>query len=362
MGNLNTGGKFYFDKIMVDLTTRCNLRCSVCYRAGEDREDIPFRELEGLSEKYRGKIVSLCGGEPTLREDLPEIIRIFSKNNTVFLITNGIKLSDRGYLAVLKESGLKYISFSFNGFSDTVYEKINGRPLLKEKLKALENLKDSGIKIILSVLLVKGLNEKELGRILGYCLENSGFIRELRVRSMVPLSKYLSPERYDVDTLLDIICEESGINKGGVLKELELKKRVNSFFNKEIFTRKSCSLDFHLRRKKGIYLPAGDGISAGFSGSGARSGIFLLMRGLREAYGPGMLAGGLLKSFLGLEKQPWVYDKGIFKVGLRSWPTGDNFNMHEIESCRTGYYLEGEELPFCYANILKSLRDDSRGS
>ena len=82
------------------------------------------------------------------------------------------------------------------------------------------------------------------------------------------------------------------------------------------------------------------------------NGIFLLFK-LLKAYGLRMSAAGFLKAGLGCEKTPWVHNSDIFKVGLRSWPTANDIDMEENKKCRTGYYMDGKELPFCYANILK---------
>ena len=357
MNHYDSCKAFSFNKIMIDVTTRCNLDCPVCYRAKDSRGDLSFQLLENLSHKYRGKIISLCGGEPTMREDLPEIIRLFSKRNTVFLITNGIRLADRGYLKTLKKSGLRYISFSFNALSDEIYNKINGGSLLDLKLKALGNIKTAGIRTILSVLIAKGLNENQISGILKYCLDNRDFIRELRIRTMVPISKYLSMEKYTVADLLDVVCKEARVSKEDVLRELELKKRVNNLFGKEIFIQRTCSFDFHLKRKGDAYTSVGKDIRFGYAGKNKISGVFLLFK-LLKAYGLRMSAAGFLKNNLGCEKTPWIHNSDIFKVGLRSWPTGDDIDMEENKKCQTGYYMDGKVFPFCYANILKNGNND----
>ena len=357
MNHSNSCKVFNFNKIMVDVTTRCNLECPVCYRAKDSQEDLSFQLLESLSRKYHGKIISLCGGEPTIREDLPEIIRLFSKRNTVFLVTNGVKLADYEYLKSLKKSGLRYLSFSFNALSDEIYNKINGRSLLDLKLKALGNIKTAGIMTILSVLIAKGLNENQISGILKYCLENRDFIRELRIRTMVPISKYLSMERYTVADLLDIVCKETCISKEDILEELELKKRINNLFGKEIFIQKTCSFDFHLKRKGDVYTSVGKDMWLGDAGKNKISGVVLLFK-LLKAYGLRMSAAGFLKTNLGCEKKPWIHDSDIFKIGLRSWPTRDDIDMEENKKCQTGYYMDGKILPFCYANILKDSDND----
>jgi hypothetical protein len=59
--------------------------------------------------------IILTGGEPTLREDLPELISHTESNGQVVgLLTVGVKFSDPGYLNTLLQTGLDHIMFSVN--------------------------------------------------------------------------------------------------------------------------------------------------------------------------------------------------------------------------------------------------------
>lgn len=331
---------------MIDVAAQCNLECPVCYWVQNQREDVPLSNLKKLAQQYRGKIISLSGGEPTLRADLPEIIRLFSRHNTVFLITNGLRLADRAYLERLRESGLRYISFSFNGFSDSIYKIINGKPLLDLKLKALQNIKQAQIQTILSVLLVKGLNENELSGILQYCLQHQDFIRELRIRTMVPVSKHLAAAKFSVDELLALVCQECSFTQEEVLREQGLKQKLSRLLQGKVFAPKDCSFDFHLKTKNNTCLPVGHFLAPN---DNLPNG-FLLLPKLLKAYGLHMLVTGFLKFLLRYEKKPWIHGRNIFKIGLRSWPAPGQVDKL---SCQTGYYLDGEILPFCYAIALK---------
>lgn len=68
--------------VLLELTNRCNMRCPVCFaRAGEaEPRDVPFSELalqyDLLMERGGPFNIQLSGGEPTLRDDLPEIIQM----------------------------------------------------------------------------------------------------------------------------------------------------------------------------------------------------------------------------------------------------------------------------------------------
>lgn len=337
-----------FDKLILDLTSKCNLGCQICYSNGNTLEDLPFSTLLDLSKKLKNKIVSLCGGEPTLREDLADIIRIFNKNNTVFLITNGLRLEDYNYVKKLKQSGLKYISLSFNGFTDDVYREINGVPLLDRKLNALKNIKQAKINTILSVLIARGINENQIKDIFNYCLGNTDFIKELRIRAMVKVGKFLPTEKYTILQLLDLFCKSTNIDKKDVYQEFKMKELINAS-KKNTFVFSNCSLNFHLKKCRGSFIPMG----RIYDLENIRNSFFKKILSpftLVKAYGLKMVLSASAKIIL-RQRKPWFHDSNILKIGLRSWP--DLINAPELTTCRTGYYYNNSIIPFCYANILK---------
>jgi len=88
--------------VILYLTSRCNFRCPMCFYLNEikdpDKEEISLPELQKLSRSL-GRMVqlSLTGGEPFLRDDIPEVVDIFAAGNSVQYVTiptNG-SLTDR---------------------------------------------------------------------------------------------------------------------------------------------------------------------------------------------------------------------------------------------------------------------------
>ncbi len=163
--------------IMLDVTERCNLRCPSCFTnalAREAREpSIP--EIVARLEKWKTRpTILICGGEPTLRADLPEIIRtITSMGFVVKVASNGIALQDMAYTARLREAGLDWVLLQYDGPSDDVYRVTRGRPLAAIKEKAIDNLGDAGIKICLAYMVVKGVNDTHAGHVLDRLIDTS---------------------------------------------------------------------------------------------------------------------------------------------------------------------------------------------
>ena len=97
-----------FATVHVDLTHRCNMECANCYVPNRDIPDMDSRRLfEALAKLPKRTDIRLMGGEPTLRLDLPEIIReVVRHGHRPVLATNGLKLAHLDYCCELKDAGL----------------------------------------------------------------------------------------------------------------------------------------------------------------------------------------------------------------------------------------------------------------
>ena len=82
----------------IAVTYTCNIKCRFCYAGCTPKKDETQLDTEGFKKvldiiRYEAEVpsVSFTGGEPTIYEDLPELIRYASKQNNmrVNLITNG---------------------------------------------------------------------------------------------------------------------------------------------------------------------------------------------------------------------------------------------------------------------------------
>lgn len=104
--------------MVLEVTKRCNLHCPVCFAsAGESQEkgDPSICEIEKqfdfLMEHGGPFNIQLSGGEPTMRDDLPEIIRMGREKGFTFfqLNTNGIRLAEEEeYARKLKKAGTEH--------------------------------------------------------------------------------------------------------------------------------------------------------------------------------------------------------------------------------------------------------------
>ncbi len=170
--------------VLLNITDRCNLSCSFCL-ADQDNNSIDpsFEEIcESLQNLIvKGKtLVQLSGGEPTVREDLPEIIRAAKTKGAKYvqLNSNGIRLGeDKDYARKLAEAGLSFVFMQFDGNSDAINESLRGKALLKIKQQAIDNCAAFNIGVTLVPTIVRNVNLGNIGQILEFAISQSPKVR-----------------------------------------------------------------------------------------------------------------------------------------------------------------------------------------
>lgn len=325
--------------LAISVTHDCNLACNICYLSPLERERTSMKSLKNKISNFQGKMIWLTGGEPTLREDLPEIIRyVCSCRKIPVLITNGIRLSDINYVYKLKQSGLLWTHFSFNGFDERSYEKINGQKLKKVKLKALKNLRKIKMKTALSFLYVKGVNGKEIKDVFCFCLQNHSFIQQLRIRTSMDVGKYIENEITFLSELVDVIANIFGLNKIQLLKfALSDGKLYNATYCADTMP---CHLEIDILSLFKKYIA---------KNTHWRSvQILRIVVWLVKNF-------GLLNSLkICIENIIYAKLRFNFSIKLRSWWDKERIDLGEIQHCPSAYTSSKNEtiLPFCQAVVL----------
>jgi radical SAM protein with 4Fe4S-binding SPASM domain len=121
----------------IALTYRCNNRCTFCYanapNRGHAQDEMTTGEvrtvINRIADEAHCPTLSFTGGEPTLREDLPELVRYAaSKGVRVNLITNGVRCGEASYAQSLAGAGLDSAQVSIEGGSAGVHDAITQHP------------------------------------------------------------------------------------------------------------------------------------------------------------------------------------------------------------------------------------------
>lgn len=206
----------------IEVTRACNLHCPVCFMSAEDPTGDPtLEEMSAMYEVIADAVgidgaVQLTGGEPTCRADLPEIIRMGRARGFygIEVNTNGLVIASRpGYLETLVEAGLTGVYLSFDGLTGDVYEATCGRDILAVKLKAIERCRQAGIQVVLSVAVVSGANDEQLGDILRFALENADVVAGLALQPAFTSGRF-EAEREEALSAGDVIFKMARQSQG----------------------------------------------------------------------------------------------------------------------------------------------------
>jgi len=161
-------GNLVFSALMHDLkdtpfdlefavTNRCNLRCIQCdvWRYYEEnpeeiRTELKIEEIEKIFSSYRGfKVVGITGGEPFLREDLPEIVNIVAKTQrkleSLFITSNG---QLRGTTLTKVKEILRNIESIDASFDFTQLISIDGPKDLHDHIRGFAGAHDRALETI----------------------------------------------------------------------------------------------------------------------------------------------------------------------------------------------------------------------
>lgn len=213
-----------YETIAVDVTHRCNMACRNCYVPNRTIPDLDAQWLSGIFARLpRGRFVRLVGAEPTMRDDLPELIRDVKRHgHHPVLLTNGLKLADEGYLHELKTAGLSlaYLSFS-GGFEDALYEEIDGARCAALKIRALENLTAQHVYTSVGMIVVRGVNEDEVGPVLRDIVRRRN-VREFHLRSIGAMGRYMKNPPLNLEELLHVFASAAGVDP----KSIDTRERT----------------------------------------------------------------------------------------------------------------------------------------
>jgi GTP 3',8-cyclase len=161
------------ESVRISVTDKCNFRCTYCMPA-EGLQWLPrdevlsFEEITRLVRVLAAMGVSevrLTGGEPLVRRDVPDLVRMLAGIPGVedlSLTTNGVLL-DR-LAGPLVDAGLKRINVSLDSLSHTRFAELTRRDALDKVLAGLEEAERypelRPIKI--NCVAIKGFTEEEV--------------------------------------------------------------------------------------------------------------------------------------------------------------------------------------------------------
>ncbi|PJE79436.1 GTP 3',8-cyclase [invertebrate metagenome] len=165
----------HFPYLRLSLTDLCNFHCNYCLPDGcqtqHHRQGLTITEIQRLIRAFAAvgvQKIRLTGGEPTLRTDFLDIIRIIKHTEGIrhiAMTTNGYKMDQR--VSQWLDAGINAINISMDSLDSFAFQQITGHNRLQEVLKGIDQaLQSEAVKLKINTVLMKGINDKELTRFL----------------------------------------------------------------------------------------------------------------------------------------------------------------------------------------------------
>lgn len=156
--------------VVWNVTKRCNLKCIHCYAHAKDvafKNELSFQEGKNLIDdlaRFGVPVLLFSGGEPLMREDLPELAAYSVKKGIRAVIsTNGTLISHQT-ARTLKDIGLSYVGISLDGMEE-INDRFRGvKGAFQAAIEGIENCKAAGVKVGLRFTINK-FNQAEIPNI-----------------------------------------------------------------------------------------------------------------------------------------------------------------------------------------------------
>jgi len=164
----------------LELTTRCNLRCTYCSHftsPGDVEADLPKEEwLKFMEELNRCAVMelTLCGGEVFVREDLKELIDGIIKNRMRFgILSNGTLITEEWAEYLASTGRCNSVQVSIDGSIPTTHDACRGKGSFFKAVQGLKNLRKYKVNATVRVTIHKK-NVHDLENVAKFLLEEIG--------------------------------------------------------------------------------------------------------------------------------------------------------------------------------------------
>ncbi|HTJ79521.1 MAG TPA: GTP 3',8-cyclase MoaA [Rariglobus sp.] len=177
--------------LRMSVTDRCNFRCPYCmpkevfgpgYAFLKDPQLMSLDELVRIARAFVGlgvEKIRLTGGEPLLRADVPELIRVLKHDlrvPDVALTTNGWMLEKLA--STLCEAGLDRVNVSVDSLDEATAGRMNGLGFsVARVLKGVDAALAAGLPVKINMVVQRGVNDGEILSLAGYCRERGLTLR-----------------------------------------------------------------------------------------------------------------------------------------------------------------------------------------
>jgi 7,8-dihydro-6-hydroxymethylpterin dimethyltransferase len=380
-------------------TNRCDLSCWYCFFYAKEGQPIYEPSLDQIRSMIKNLVseqpvpcnaVQITGGEPTLREDLIEMVKIIKEEGVdhVQINTDAINFAFKPELVKgLREAGSNTVYMSFDGITPKTNPKNHW-----EAPYAIENCRKAGMGIVLVPTVIKGVNDQELGDIINFGLNNSDIIRGVNFQPVSLVGRMpqslREQQRITIPKAIDNIEQQT---KGLITKDDFFPVpcvHPISHLVEALKGRKTYDLSTHFACGMATYVIKGnDDVPVPITQFVDVEGLFEYLDekadDIKNSRFKKLKAAGILfklGSFVDREKQPKGFDfkKLMFgavvkhdyralgeimhrslMIGMMHFQDPYNYDVERVERCGIHYTMpDGRIIPFCAFNVIPEVYRD----
>ena len=216
--------------LTIDLTNRCDMMCDPCFMNANQVgyvHELSFDEVtrlidDALTIRPKRQIsIQFSGGEPTLSPIFLDAIAYARKVGyfSIQAATNWIRFAqDAGYARAAAEAGLRIAYLQFDGVGEDANAHRKVPNLFEVKLRAIENLYQAGVDVVLVVTVVRTINDDQVGRVVKFAIENADKVSFVAFQpvSFTGRDEDIDEERrqrqrYPLSQLVDDLHHQTGV-------------------------------------------------------------------------------------------------------------------------------------------------------
>jgi len=205
--------------LRLSVTDRCNLRCSYCMPEEEytwlAQDDIlSFEEMSELVDAFCDfgvDRVRITGGEPLLRRDLPELVRLIAAKPRVTdlaLTTNGVLLAR--HAESLHEAGLHRVTVSLDTLDADTFALLTRRNDLGRVLEGIAEARRVFGSLKLDTVVMRGVNDREIGRLLDFGRDHDAEVRFIEYMDVGGATQWSMDRVVSRREILELVSRERG--------------------------------------------------------------------------------------------------------------------------------------------------------
>ena len=213
--------------LRVICTNACNLNCDGCHKEGQSAHCqlswTEFYKVISACIKAGIKKVKFLGGEPTLYEDMPKLVRSLSEmfpNVDLSIISNGT--ASIKYYEQLKKDGLKRLNISVHGWGEQFFLENTGSDKHTWQLMRnnLNHLLSKGCVNKVNYVIKKGVNEKDLYDLIDWLKQFSNIRLDILNFLDLSMSGKDNPYYYSMKNIEGLLQKKYGIIRKSIYRNM----------------------------------------------------------------------------------------------------------------------------------------------